>query len=224
MGSSLTASTLTVTHTESISINGVEYGGTNTMTIASVAEVSKRIVNVPITEQTILSFSDKIAAGTFVEGDVKYIRITNKDDTHHVHLVFKNEFNHEHCIKLDKGQSFIYNGDLSAGVVDTFISNQLALGFTDATCDSSSDPTVTCDASKQIVPGLRVSGTNVPSGATVISVDTPGAVTSFELSGATTGTISNGTFTFTSGFGDLVEITAEANTAACDLEIFVANT
>ena len=162
--------------------------------------------------------------GCLAHQDVKYIRITNKDDTNHVHLVFKNEFNHEHCIKLDKGQSFIYNGDLSAGVVDTFISNQLALGFTDATCDSSSDPTVTCDASKQIVPGLRVSGTNVPSGATVISVDTPGAVTSFELSGATTGTISNGTFTFTSGFGDLVEITAEANTAACDLEIFVANT
>ena len=223
MGSSLTASTLTVTHTESISINGVEYGGTNTMTIASVAEVSKRIVNVPLTEQTILSFSDKIAAGTFVEGDVKYIRITNKDDTNHVHLVFKNEFNHEHCIKLDYGQSFIYNGDLSGGVVDTFISNQLALGFTDSTCDSTSATTCTCDSSKQIVPGLRVSGTNVPAGATVVSVNTPGAVTSFELSAATTGTISNGTFTFTSGFGDLVEITAEADTAAVDVEVFVAS-
>ena len=127
-------------------------------------------------------------------------------------------------MKLDAGQSFIFNGDNSTGLVDTINANQLAFGFTDATCDYNDDPTVTCDASKQIVPGLRVSGTDVPAGATVVSVNTPGAVTSFELSGATTGTISNGTFTFTSGFGDLVEITAEANTAACDLEIFVANT
>ena len=41
MASSLSASTLTVTHTEKLNINGVNYGGTNTLSIASVTEVSK---------------------------------------------------------------------------------------------------------------------------------------------------------------------------------------
>ena len=154
MASRLTAATLTVTHTESISINGIEYGGTNTLTIASIVEVSKRIVNISTTEQIILAFSDKSAAGEFIEGDVLYIRFTNKDDTNHIALTFVNESADEFGIKLDKGQTFIYNGDLAGGVVDTF------------------------DAA-----------------ATAITPDS---------------------------FEDLVNVTAKANTAACDMEIFVA--
>ena len=223
MATTVKSSTLKVTVEEEIVLNGARQDSKNVLRISDINEISKRIVTVPASEVTLVSMSTAVAAGTFNEANVRYIRITNLDDTYHLTLVFKNEFNHEHCIKLDYGQSFIYNGDLSGGVVDTFISNQLALGFTDSTCDSTSATTCTCDSSKQIVPGLRVSGTNVPAGATVVSVNTPGAVTSFELSAATTGTISNGTFTFTSGFGDLVEITAEADTAAVDVEVFVAS-
>jgi hypothetical protein len=150
--------------------------------------------------------------------------LTNKDDTNFVYLVFKNEFNNEISIKLDAGQSFIYNADNSAGVVDTIGGNQLALSFTDATCDYNNDPTITCDASKQIIPGLRVAGTGIPAGATVISVNVAGAVTSFELSASTTGgAVTNGSLVFGSGFGDLVEITAEADTATVDVEVFVAS-
>ena len=35
-------------------------------------------------------------------------------------------------------------------------------------------------------------------------------------------TDTNGTGTYSTGFGDLVEITAEADTAAIDLELFIA--
>jgi len=223
MATTIKNATLKVTVKEEITLNGSRQDSENTLRISDINEISKRIVTVPTSEVTLVSMSTAVAAGTFDESKVKYIRITNLDDANHLTLVFKNEFNHEHCTKLDYGQSFIYNGDLSGGVVDTFTSNQLALGFTDSTCDSTSDPTCTCDASKQIVPGLRVSGTDVPAGATVVSVNTPGAVTSFELSSATTGTISNGTFTFTSGFGDLVDITAEADTDSIDVEVFVAS-
>ena len=34
-------------------------------------------------------------------------------------LIFKNEDNDEFVVKLDKGQSFIYNGDLAGGDNDT---------------------------------------------------------------------------------------------------------
>ena len=119
MASTLTAATLTITLTESISINGQEKGSTNALTIGSVTEVSQRIVNVPTSEVTVLAMGTAVASGQFVEGDVRYIRITNKDDTNHVTLTFKNENDDEFAIKLDYGQSFIYNGDLSGGVVDT---------------------------------------------------------------------------------------------------------
>ena len=56
-----------------------------------------------------------------------YIRITNLDDTNHVTLTFKDEDNTEVALLLDKGQSFIYNGDLTAGVVNTMHASGSAL-------------------------------------------------------------------------------------------------
>tara|TARA_R110000824_G_scaffold118028_1_gene270165 strand:- start:2143 stop:2616 length:474 start_codon:yes stop_codon:yes gene_type:complete len=119
MTSTITAATLTLTVQESIELNGVEQGSTNTQTIASVREVSKRIVTATTAERIILVFGDNIAAGQFHKTKVMYIRITNLDDTNHVGLIFKNEDNDELGVKLDKGQSFIFNGDLAGGVVDT---------------------------------------------------------------------------------------------------------
>ena len=91
----------------------------------------------------------------FDEDDVRYIRITNLDDTNHVGLIFKNEDSDEFGLKLDYGQSFIYNADLEGGVVDT-----------------------------------------MDAAATAISTNT---------------------------FADLVDITAIADTASVDLEVFVAS-
>ena len=153
MATTITASTLTVTITEEITLNGQDKGSTNALTVASVTEVSQRIVNVPTSEVIILAMGTAVAAGQLVEGDVRYIRLTNKDDTNHITLVFKSENNNECSHLLDAGQSFIYPGDNSGGVANTH------------------------DAS---------------ASALTVSLD------------------------------DLVDITAQANTAACDLEIFVA--
>ena len=78
--------------------------------------------------------------------------------------------------------------------------------FTDATCDYNNDPTIACDANASIKPGMSVSGTGIPTGAYVASVNTPGAVTSFELMydtgqamSTTGGTVTNGTLTFSKG-------------------------
>ena len=156
MASTLTASTMTVTISESITLNGKNQGGTQTLSIPSIATVSRRIVDVPNSEVEILAMSTAVASGTFIESDVLYIRITNLDDTNHVGLIFKNEDNDEFGVKLDKGQSFIYNGDLSGGVVDTM---------------------------------------DAQDGGADLAANT---------------------------FADLVNITAYADTAACDVEVFVA--
>lgn len=66
--------------------------------------------------------------------------------------------------------------------------------FTDATCDYNNDPTITHDANDRIYPGLPVSGTGIPAGAYVSSIN---STTSFELSASTTGgSVTNGTLTF----------------------------
>ena len=153
MATTIEAATLTVTLTEQIELNGQEKGSTNSLTISDVTEVSQRIVNVPASEVVILAMGTAVAAGQFVESTIRYIRITNKDDTNHVILVFRSESGDECVHKLDYGQSFIYAGDNSGGVVDTHDASASALS---------------------------------------VSLD------------------------------DLVDITATADTAACDLELFVA--
>ena len=127
MTSTLTAATMTVTVTESINLNGTNQGATNTLSLASIAEVSKRIVNVPASEVEVIAMATAVASGTFVESTVKYIRLTNLDDTNHITLTFKDEDATEFAVLLDKGQSFIYNGDISAGVVNTMHAGGSAL-------------------------------------------------------------------------------------------------
>ena len=242
MGTTISNATLTVTLTESISLNGSEQGATNTINITNVDEVSKRIVSVPTSEVSLAAFSTAVAEDTFIEGDVRYIRITNKDDANFIYLVFKNEYNNEFCIKLDFGKSFIYNSDNVSGVIDTMLANQVALGFTEATGDTGDDDDIeNITATNKIIPGLRYAhdATTVPAGTSVGTITggdstdgyratahtlvtrhaTTGAETASNTSG---GADTNGTSTYSAGFGDLVEITAEADTAAVDVEIFVA--
>jgi hypothetical protein len=148
MATTITAATLTVTITESISLNGQDKGSTNTLTIASVTEVSQRIIEIPTSEVTILSFqATNPGAGTFDEADVRYIRLTNKDDTNHIQLTFASENNNECAHKLDAGHSFILAGDNSGGVVDVHDASASALtvSFDDLTSITALADTAACD-------------------------------------------------------------------------------
>jgi hypothetical protein len=150
------AATMTVTLSESISVNNRDYGSTQSFTVASVANIDRRIVSVSTTEVTLMTFDTVMSAGQSIPGKVKYIRFTNLDDTNFITLTFKNENNDECAIKLDAGNSFIWAGDNSAGMVDVMNATESA--------DANSDVAL----------------------------------------------------------GDMKDIQADANTAACDLEIFVA--
>ncbi len=119
MASTITSATMTVTITEKIVLNGRDQGAKNTLSVSSINEISKRIVTATTNKLEILSFGTAMGKGSFVKADVRYMRFTNLDDTNHLNLFFTNESDDEFAVKLDKGQSFIYNGDLSGGTVDT---------------------------------------------------------------------------------------------------------
>ena len=151
MATTISNATLTVTLTESITLNGSQQGATNTNTFASIDEISKRILKVTTTESTVATFSSAVAsAGHYVAADVRYIRFTNKDDTNFITLTFRNQDNDEAAIKLDAGQSFIWNADNAGGVVDVLNATQdadaasdTALG--DLTNIQADANTATCD-------------------------------------------------------------------------------
>jgi hypothetical protein len=158
MATTVTAGTLTVSVSENIRLGTQDFGSTKTKSISSIAEVSKRILTITTAESTIATFSAAVAsAGHYVAADVRYIRFTNLDDTNFITLTFRNQDNDEVAIKLDAGQSFIWNGDNANGMSAVFNATQDA--------DAASD----------------------------------------------------------TAFGSLTNIQADANTASCDLEMFIAS-
>lgn len=136
MATTITAATLTVTITEAITLNDVDQGGVNTLTIASVTETSRRIVEIPTSEIIILAFQATTpGAGTFDEADPRYIRLTNKDGTNFIQLTFRDENGTEFAVKLDAGKSFIWSCDNDGGVVDTMIAAGSALAVPSSFAD-----------------------------------------------------------------------------------------
>lgn len=159
MASTITAATMTVTITESISLNGSDQGASNTLSIASINEVTKRIVTATTTEAGLVGFISALSsvgvtankvgylAGIFDNGDVRYMRITNLDNANHITLTFKDEDNTEFRMKVDAGHSFIYPGDNSGGVVDTMKASGAALssGLADLYDITVDADTASCD-------------------------------------------------------------------------------
>ena len=84
--------TLNVTHTESITLNGQEFGGTNSFSISGINNVLKRIITVAANnDTTIASFhSDQHDDdGTLDVENIRYVRITNLDSSNPVNLNFQ---------------------------------------------------------------------------------------------------------------------------------------
>ena len=121
------AATATITVTEALTINSRDYGSTQSFTIASIANVTRRIITATTTEATIITFSSAMAAGQSIPAKVQYIRFTNLDDTNHVIITVANENDDEVAIKIDKGRSFILAGDVAGGMVDVMDAKESAL-------------------------------------------------------------------------------------------------
>lgn len=108
MASTVSAATLTITVTEEITLNGLDYGDTNTLAIGSINEISSRIVNVDTSAaRTLLDFDTAVGSGQYILANIKYIRITNVDDANYVELVINGASNNSCCFKLEAGKTFM---------------------------------------------------------------------------------------------------------------------
>ena len=108
---------LTVTLTESVTLNGSVRGSTNQLTITGIEHVMERIVTIPSSvDTTVLLTKDTVGSSDSAIDiqDTKYIRITNLDSTNSVRLSFQvdagndNSSADESCtLLLEAGKTFM---------------------------------------------------------------------------------------------------------------------
>tara|TARA_R110002074_G_scaffold161515_1_gene319679 strand:+ start:2821 stop:3282 length:462 start_codon:yes stop_codon:yes gene_type:complete len=111
MATTVTNASLTVTVSDSITLNGQSYGNTNTTTIPNIDEVYARVVEVASGSFTPIFTVGGTGQGSVDSTKVKYIRITNLDNVNYVNLkVFGTN---AMVIKLEAGKSFILTGNSS---------------------------------------------------------------------------------------------------------------
>jgi hypothetical protein len=89
MASTVKKQTLRVTIQEDIVLNGTNYGSKTKVNFASINEIYKRIVTCPANVDTTI-FKTAVTADVSDAGldlqDIKYIRVTNLDDSNSVNL------------------------------------------------------------------------------------------------------------------------------------------
>lgn len=106
MTTTVSNSTLSVTITEALNINGADVGSKKKIRISGINEVSKRIMTVATGGTQIYAGSSSASHGTFVTSDVKYVRITNLDDTNYIVLHLEGN-SHYAQIKIPAGHVFL---------------------------------------------------------------------------------------------------------------------
>ena len=108
MATTVTNATLSVTITEGVSLNGHTYGNTNTLEIANIDEVFQRVIEVPTGGATLFQFDTSAVSGQqFDEDNVKYMRITNLDDTNFIRIEVESDTSTEVFYKLGAGESLL---------------------------------------------------------------------------------------------------------------------
>ena len=81
--------TLSVTHTESITLNGQEFGGTNSFSVSGINNIYKRIVTCPANVDTTIlrtGVTVDVTDSSMDVQNVKYIRVTNLDSSNSVNV------------------------------------------------------------------------------------------------------------------------------------------
>lgn len=127
MATTITAQSLTITISEAINLNGQPINSENQLVIPSITQIDKRIVSIPFaSEVTVLNFGTAVAAGTVIRGNVKYIRLTNKDAVNYVRVRVTKTSGATFDVQVNAGQSFIMsNASLSvsttAGAFSAFV-------------------------------------------------------------------------------------------------------
>jgi hypothetical protein len=114
--------TLTVTLTEAVSLGdgSTDRGTTNIQTIPNIDEVDHRIMDIPTSWVDIIKFDAANSAGTFADGTVKYLRITNLGATNYINLRIRTAAS-EYFVKVELEDHFILgNNSMDAESGDAF--------------------------------------------------------------------------------------------------------
>lgn len=111
MATTLSNATFTSVITESVTLNGKELSSSQTLSIANVNEYDKRIVNIGTSSVNLIGFGSSNSVGTFIRTAVKYIRITNLDDTNFVTIGVIDTGGDVFYVKLEAGKSFMLGND-----------------------------------------------------------------------------------------------------------------
>ena len=112
-------STLSVSISEKLNLNGKDRGSVISKDIASITETFHRIMDVKTSgTQTILEMDateGNSAGGKLFSDNVKYLRITNLDGSNFVAITVQNDSTEEYMVKLEAGQSYVlFNSSLDA--------------------------------------------------------------------------------------------------------------
>ena len=115
MASTIVPSSLTVTVSENINLNGQSLNSQNTLTIENVTGVDKRIVTLPTgAEVTLIDFNSGVSAGTFIPANVKYIRVTNKDTVNYARIRVTKTGADTFDTRLEAGKTFMMGNALES--------------------------------------------------------------------------------------------------------------
>ncbi|MAE86741.1 MAG: hypothetical protein CMB80_28660 [Flammeovirgaceae bacterium] len=107
MATTVVASTLTVTLTEAVTLNGQNQGASTVVAIGSVGEVLKQIVNVTETKTELLKFASTAGRGQTITSTTKYVRLTNLDDSYNLVVNCIGATDDEFYYIVKPGHSFI---------------------------------------------------------------------------------------------------------------------
>ena len=107
--------TLTITVTEAVTLGdgSTDRGTTNVQTV-TVDEVDHRIMDVGTSWVDIIKFAPANSAGTFADGTVKHLRITNLDGSNFLSLRIKSNAI-EYFVKVEAEDHFILGNNVMDG-------------------------------------------------------------------------------------------------------------
>ena len=131
MATTVIAADLTVTITESYSLNGVDYGNTMNKTFASNGEVYQRIMTIAAQTRgsawtNIINFGAADAAGVADISNYKYFRIKNLDSANFLELRVTGTAD-SFFVKIKAGETFLLmDNEIDAAASSTTVGTDIA--------------------------------------------------------------------------------------------------
>ena len=116
MGTTVTTATLTVSLTETITLNGTTYDQTVNHSLTDIGNYMKKILPLGVSATHVVNtFSSTPRNNEFDVEDFKYIRVTNLDDANEIIVNFVDASTETAAIQVEAGKSVVLFDSKVAG-------------------------------------------------------------------------------------------------------------